>query len=72
VLEVWTHEELHRVFQDYLAERQLKPKDVFMPARIAVTGSKETPPLFESMEVIGKDMVTRRLRNAIEFLKAQS
>jgi glutamyl-tRNA synthetase len=69
VCENWTHEDLHTLFQNYLAEKGLKPKDVFMPARIAITGSKETPPLFECMEVLGKDIVQRRMRLAIDFLK---
>ncbi len=69
VCENWNHEEIHKIFQDYLAEKALKPKDVFMPVRIAVTGSKETPPLFECIEVLGKDIVQRRLRLAIDFLK---
>ena len=67
--EVWEHEVIHKLFQDYLTEKQLKPKDVFMPVRIAVTGSKETPPLFECIEVLGKDIVQRRLRLAMDFLK---
>ncbi len=72
VCENWQHEEIHKIFQEYLAEKGLKPKDVFMPTRIAVTGSKETPPLFESMEVLGKDIVQRRLRLACDFLKTCS
>ncbi len=67
--ENWTHEHIHHLFHEYLTEKGLKPKDVFMPVRIAVTGSKETPPLFESIEVLGKDIVQRRLRLAIDFLK---
>lgn len=70
ICENWKHEELHKIFQDYLTEKGLKPKDVFMPARIAVTGSKETPPLFECIEVLGKDIVQRRMRLAIDFLKS--
>ena len=69
--ENWNHEEIHKIFQDYLTEKTLKPKEVFMPARIAVTGSKETPPLFECIEVLGKDIVQRRLRLAIDYLKQQ-
>ncbi|MES2616014.1 MAG: glutamate--tRNA ligase [Bdellovibrionota bacterium] len=69
VCENWNHEDIHKIFQDYLTEKNLKPKDVFMPVRIAVTGSKETPPLFECIEVLGKDIVQRRIRLAVDFLK---
>ncbi len=45
------------------------PKELFMPVRIAVTGRTATPPLFETMEVLGKERCRRRLRQAIETLK---
>lgn len=69
ICENWKHDELHNIFKKYLEEKGLKPKDVFMPMRVAVTGSKETPPLFECIEVLGKDIVQRRVRLAIDFLK---
>lgn len=47
----------------------LKAKDLFMPLRVAVTGRKATPPLFESMVVLGKERCRRRIRNAIAHLK---
>ncbi|MBC7794949.1 MAG: glutamate--tRNA ligase [Clostridia bacterium] len=47
----------------------LKAKDLFMPLRVAVTGRKATPPLFESMIVLGKERCRRRIRNAIAHLK---
>ncbi len=69
VCENWDHTTIHDIFHHYLTEKNLKPKDVFMPVRIAVTGSAQTPPLFECMEVLGKDIVSRRLRLAADFLK---
>ncbi|MBX9704241.1 MAG: glutamate--tRNA ligase [Silvanigrellaceae bacterium] len=68
-LDSWHHEDLHRVFDTYLKEKNLKAKDVLMPMRIAVTGTKESPPLFESIEVLGKDIVQRRVRLAVDYLK---
>jgi glutamyl-tRNA synthetase len=48
-----------------LAERlQLKPRDAFQPIRIAVTGSKVSPGLFESIELLGRDETVRRLAAA--------
>ena len=45
-----------------LAERlELKPRDAFQPIRIAVTGSKVSPGLFESLELLGRDETLRRL-----------
>jgi glutamyl-tRNA synthetase len=36
---------------------------------VAVTGQKVSPPLFESMEIIGRDIVLERLIKAIETLE---
>ena len=48
-----------------LAERLgLKPRDAFQPIRIAVTGSKVSPGLFESIELLGRDETLRRLEAA--------
>src|SRR5205823_3023033 len=45
-------------------------KDVFMTVRVAATGRAATPPLFDTLAVLGKEVVRRRLRRAIEVLKA--
>jgi glutamyl-tRNA synthetase len=47
----------------------LKAGQVFGILRVAVTGQKISPPLFESMEIIGKDKVLERIQSAIEMLE---
>jgi glutamyl-tRNA synthetase len=48
-----------------LAERlALPPRKAFQPIRVAVTGSTVSPGLFESLELLGKDVSLRRLRAA--------
>jgi glutamyl-tRNA synthetase len=48
-----------------LAERlELSPRKAFQPIRVAVTGSKVSPGLFESLELLGKDETLRRLSAA--------
>jgi glutamyl-tRNA synthetase len=54
-------EEALRAFAERLA---LKPREAFQPVRIAVTGSKVSPGLFESLELLGKDESLRRLEAA--------
>jgi glutamyl/glutaminyl-tRNA synthetase len=50
-----------------LAERlELSPRKAFEPIRIAVTGSKISPGLFESLELLGKDEALRRLSAAAD------
>ncbi len=40
----------------------LKPKHAFGPVRVAVTGRRVSPPLWESLELLGRDRAVRRLR----------
>ena len=48
-----------------LAERLgLKPRQAFQPIRLAVTGSKVSPGLFESLELLGRDESLARLTRA--------
>lgn len=46
----------------------LKAGQLFGILRIAVTGQRVSPPLFESMEIIGKDIVLERISSALENL----
>jgi glutamyl-tRNA synthetase len=45
----------------------LKPRKAFAPVRVAVTGRTVSPPLYESMELLGRDRALDRLRRAIAF-----
>ncbi len=42
----------------------LKPRKAFGPIRVAITGSSVSPPLFESMELLGRERSLQRLRQA--------
>lgn len=48
----------------------LSAGQVFGILRVAVTGQKVSPPLFESMEIIGKEKVLQRIQNAITKLES--
>ena len=48
---------------------ELTAGQVFGILRIAVTGQKVSPPLFESMEIIGKEKVLERIQIAIKILE---
>ncbi len=50
----------------------LKAGQVFGIIRVAVTGQKNSPPLFECMEIIGKDKVLERLKAAAQLLEKMS
>ncbi len=53
-------------------EMKLKPGELFNPIRVAVTGRTAAPPLFQTMEVLGRNRCVARIRRAIEKLKASS
>jgi len=60
----WTAEALHSATQE-LAERQgRKLNKAQAPIRVAVTGRRVGPPLFQSLEVLGREAVLERLRAA--------
>jgi glutamyl-tRNA synthetase len=44
----------------------LKPRVAYGPLRVAVSGRRVSPPLFESMELLGKDESIRRLGALVE------
>ena len=64
-VEDWRPEPLEAVGQKLCEQFGLKPGQVFMALRVAITGSTMSPPLFESMEILGKDRCLRRLREAL-------
>jgi glutamyl-tRNA synthetase len=49
---------------------ELKAGQLFGILRVAVTGQKVSPPLFESMAIIGKEKVLDRIHKAVEILEA--
>lgn len=51
---------------------QLKAGQLFGILRVATTGQPVSPPLIESMEVIGKDKVLERIERAVDLLSAQA
>lgn len=53
----------------YVEESGLNAGQVFGILRVAVTGQKVSPPLFESMEIIGREKVLERLKKAVEILE---
>ncbi|MDH5533310.1 MAG: glutamate--tRNA ligase [Candidatus Pacebacteria bacterium] len=61
----WTTSEIEKVVRSIQEEHDYKKNQFFMMVRIAVTGKKATPPLFETIEVLGKDLTLRRLKLAL-------
>jgi glutamyl-tRNA synthetase len=64
-----THETAEPPLRDLVETLALKPNQVCGLLRVAVTGQTVSPPLFESMEVVGKEKVLERVRKAIALLE---
>jgi glutamyl-tRNA synthetase len=65
-LNEWTHSVIEAVLRSSLIEEMgLKPRVAFGSIRIAVTGSTISPPLFESMELLGKSACLERISSAL-------
>ena len=65
-LATWTHEGIEAVLRTALIEELgLKPRIAFGAVRIAITGSHISPPLFESMELLGAVKSLERIKAAL-------
>jgi glutamyl-tRNA synthetase len=60
-LEEWTTPAIEKCLRELAEQRRLKPKQAFQPIRAAVTGTLVSPPLFESLEILGREETLARL-----------
>jgi glutamyl-tRNA synthetase len=58
----WKAVTIEAALRDLATKRELKPRKAFQPIRAAVTGTLVSPPLFESLEILGRDATLERLR----------
>ena len=63
-LEPFDAETIERALRGLAERMELKPREAFQPIRVAVTGSKVSPGLFESIELLGREKTLERLRAA--------
>ncbi len=67
-LTTWDHASIEAALRASLIEEMgLKPRIAFTALRIAATGSTISPPLFESMELLGKEACLARITGAISL-----
>ncbi len=63
-LREFTPETIERELRAVIAARGVKPGEVIQPVRVAISGRTETPGIFETMALVGKEKALDRLRKA--------
>ncbi|MDZ7761020.1 MAG: glutamate--tRNA ligase [Desulfovermiculus sp.] len=66
-LESFAQSDLEGVITEYLEETGIKFKLLAQPIRVSITGKKASPGLFETMAVLGKEQVLRRMDRALSL-----
>jgi Glutamyl- and glutaminyl-tRNA synthetases len=62
------HDPLDHALRAAAQELGVKAGQMFQPIRVAVCGRKNAPPLFETLEVLGKEATLMRIGEAIRKL----
>jgi glutamyl-tRNA synthetase len=61
----FTHDGLDQALRAAAQELGIKAGQMFQPIRVAVCGRKNAPPLFETLEVLGRETVLKRIEQAV-------
>ena len=67
-LEPWTTQAIDDALRGMLAEHELSARKGLQPIRVAISGSTVSPPLFESIEILGRDETLARIDAARALL----
>ncbi len=70
VIENWNHDEIEAVIRKVAEEKELGAGNIIHPTRVALTGRTIGPGLFETIVVLGKDRVLKRLEKTLEKVKS--
>ena len=65
-LKNWANDSMYLEFSKLADKLTTSKSKLFMDIRIAITGKKIGPPLFESMEILGKNEILVRLKNYVD------
>jgi glutamyl-tRNA synthetase len=63
----WSAPEIESALKRFCDDLGEKPRTVYLPIRVAVTGSRVSPGLYESLELLGRDTSLARLRAGAEL-----
>jgi glutamyl-tRNA synthetase len=66
-VEPWHAAEIETALKQVCVDLGEKPRTVYVPIRVAVTGSRVSPGLYESLELLGREESLARIRRAAAF-----
>jgi glutamyl-tRNA synthetase len=65
-IKIWRAEKLREMSENFAKKIGLSNKELFMSIRKAISGKEVTLPLFESMEILGREEILKRIESAIK------
>lgn len=68
VVRDFSAEEIEKVFRTIIEKHNVKLGNLAQPVRVAITGSTESPGIFEVLEIMGKEKTLKRLEKAINTI----
>jgi len=71
-LESWDVAEIHAVIEAVTVELEVGMGKVGQPLRVAVTGGSFSPPIDQTVELLGKDRSIARIERAIDYISAKA
>jgi len=66
----FSHDSIETALRNLVDKLEIKAGKLFQPIRVAVCGRTAAPPLFTTLEAIGKPTALKRIQDAIEKLEA--
>jgi glutamyl/glutaminyl-tRNA synthetase len=71
VLETWDEESMMKTIEDLCTKTNLGMGKVAQPIRVAVTGSNISPPIHDTLILLGKEKTLQRIQDTIEYLRQE-
>lgn len=68
----WKAQDFEINFRQLAKELDLSATEMFQIIRVAISGQTVTPPLFESMQILGEEEAIARIKEALNYLKSHS
>lgn len=67
-LTVWEKGKIEKTLQDLISKEKYQTGDFFMNFRLAITGLRITPPITDSIVILGQEKTLKRIKNALKSL----